>query len=297
MSPSPFNTANLSLSVQQIKAQTLQSLISFDTSSDAGNLFSNVPSTSELFDKLFAAAKNTASETSNVPSGLDTLQPFSRPGQNVVTVINRVDVSFKAQFSALSELKSTLALEQESAQKLAAIDEHTSNAEFKSKLMDFVATYNSGVHHIASDLAQGGVLEGSQEARRAQFATQRDIANPLIGADGGLRGGMSALGVAIDPHTGLASINETQLDAVLARDTDADVRTIVDFARTFSQTTTSLNSKGNQQDNQMNNLDRAIHWIADNRVEVQKEFGPGLLARPNAAFAKAAAAYALIAQQ
>lgn len=293
MSASPFNTANLSLSIQQIKAQTLQSLISFDSSSDASGLFASVPGTSDIFDKYFAAAKNTVSETSDVPSGLDATQPFSQPGQNVVTVINRVDVSFKAQFSALSELKSTLALEQESADKLATIDAHTSNAEFKSKLMDFVATYNSGVRHIASEVAQGGVLEGSQEARRAQFATQRDIANPLIGADGG----MSALGVSIDPRTGLASVNEAQLDAVLARDTDADVRTIVDFATTFSQTTTSLNSKGNQQDNQMNNLDRAIHWIADNRVEVQQEFGPGLLARPNAAFAKAAAAYALIAKQ
>jgi hypothetical protein len=297
MSTSPFNASSLSLNINQFKTQALQSLFSFDASPDALGLLSPASDTSDIFEKMFAAAKNAPSATSTTPSGLDALQPFSYPGQNVVTVINRVDVSFKAQFSELSQLKSTLAHEQDSAQQLATIDEHTSSADIKSKLTDFIATYNAGVNRFAPVVAAGGVLEGSQEAGRARFATRRDISDPLIGAVDGLRGGMSALGIAVDPRTGLASIDEAQLDAVLAKDTDADMHTIVDFAKTFMQTTAMLNSKGNQQDNQLANLDRAIHWIADNRVSVEKEFGPGEAARPNAAFAKAAAAYSLFANQ
>ncbi|MGZ5788651.1 MAG: hypothetical protein ACXWJF_04305, partial [Burkholderiaceae bacterium] len=101
----------------------------------------------------------------------------------------------------------------------------------------------------------------------------------------------------VDPKTGLASIDETQLDNVLAQDTDQDVHTIVDFAKQFAQTTATLNSTGNAQDKQLTNLDRAIHWIADNRTSVAQEFGPGAAATPNDAFAHAAAAYSLIAKQ
>ncbi len=299
MNTSPLNAASLSLSLNQFKTQALQSLIAFDSSTDAAGLFATAPHTGGMFEQWLAAAKQAPIDApaSRTPSGLDALGGFSVPGQNVVTVINRVDVSFKAQFSALSELKGTLAQAQASANDLAAIDAQTASAEVKSKLLDFIATYNTGVNRFAPEVAPGGILEGSQEASRARFATRRDIADPLIGATDGLRGGMLALGISVDPRTGLASLDEAQLDAILAQDTDADARTIIDFAQTFIRTTTILNSEGNQQDRQLSNLDRAIHWIADNRVSVENEFGPGQAATPNPAFAKAAAAYALIGKQ
>jgi flagellar capping protein FliD len=296
MSTSPFNASALSLNVSQFKAQALQSLFSTDSSHKNG-LLSPTSGANDLFETMLAAAKMTSSQTSPASSALDATQAFSLPGQNVSTIINRTDVSFKAQFSELSELKSTFAHEGESAQQLARLDEKSSSAEIKSKLMEFIATYNAGVNRFAPDVAQGGVLEASHEANRARFATRRDIADPLVGALDGLRGGMSALGVTVDPQTGLASVDETQLDKILAQDTDKDVHTIVDFATRFAQTTATLNSTGNAQDKQLANLDRAIHWIADNRASVAQEFGPGAAAKPNDAFAKAAAAYALITKQ
>jgi flagellar capping protein FliD len=296
MSTSPLNASDLSLNVRQFKAQALQSLFSSD-SLNKNDILSPSSGANDIFESMLATAKTTNAPTSTVPTGLDATQAFSRPGQNVVTIINRTDVSFKAQFSELSELKSTLAREGESAQQLASLDEKSSSAEIKSKLMEFIAAYNAGVNRFAPDVAQGGVLEASHEAERARFATRRDIADPLVGALDGLRGGMSALGVAVDPKTGLASIDETQLDNVLAQDTDNDVHTIVDFANRFAQTTAKLNSTGNAQDKQLTNLDRAIHWIADNRESIAQEFGPGAAAKPNNAFAKAAAAYVLIAKQ
>ncbi|MGZ5818080.1 MAG: hypothetical protein ACXWJD_04970 [Burkholderiaceae bacterium] len=296
MSTSPFNASDLSLNVRQFKAQALQSLFSSD-SPNKNDLLSSTSGINDIFESMLAAAKTPNSPTSTAPTSLDAMPAFSLPGQNVVTIINRADVSFKAQFSELSALKSTLAHEDESAQQLAGLDEKSSSADIKSKLMKFVADYNAGVNRFAPDVAQGGVLENSQEAERARFATRRDIADPLVGAMDGLRSGMSALGVTVDPKTGLASIDETQLDNVLAQDTDQDVHTIVDFAKQFAQTTATLNSTGNAQDKQLTNLDRAIHWIADNRTSVAQEFGPGAAATPNDAFAHAAAAYSLIAKQ
>lgn len=295
MSTSLFNPSSLSLNVNQFKAQALQSLFTSDSSTDALGQLSSVSDTSDIFEKLFAAAKTTNSSTSTMPIGLDATQAFSLPGQNVATVFNRMAVSFTAQFSDLNELKDMLAHEHESAARLTAIDERTSSADIKSILTDFIATYNAGVNRFAPDVAKGGVLEGSQEAGRARFGTQRDISDLLVGAVDGLRGGMSALGVSVDPVTGLASIDEARLDAVLAQDTDADVHTIVDFARQFAKTTAMLNAKGGEQDRQLANLDRAIHWIADHHLAVEKEFGPGAAAKPNPAFAKAAASYAFFA--
>jgi len=294
MNNSSTNLSGMSLGFAQFKAQALQSMLFGDSSKD---LFATAPVASELFDNLFAAAKDAGSITSTTPSGLDASQPFIRPGQNVMTVINRVEVSFKAQFSELSELNNTLENAQDMAQKLLAIDLQTSNADIKSALQTFIETYNAGVNRFAAEVAQGGILEGSQEAMRARFATQRDINNPLIGADGGLRGGMHALGVSVNPKTGLAILDEERLDTVLAHENnDADARTIADFAKNFIATIENLNAQGNPQDKQLANLDRAIHWINSNRDAVQQEFGVGKAATPNGAFAKAAAAYALFAR-
>lgn len=292
MNISSFDISSLSLNVSQFK---VQALIARDSPFDTFGLHSPMDETGSIFEQMLSAVKAPTLPTSSTPSGLDTLQPFSRPGQNMITVINRLDLTFKAQSSELGQLKNSLQQAQKSAQQLMAIDERSSSADIKSKLTDFIATYDAGVERFAPDLAPGGVLEGSHELGRVRFATRRDIGDPLTGAIDGLLGGMSALGISVDQKTGLASVDETTLDAILSTDTDADLHTIQDFARKFMQTTATLNSADNQLARQIANLDNAIHWIADNRAAVEQEFGPGEAARPNAAFAKAAAAYALIA--
>lgn len=299
MSNSPINASGISSNFAQFKMHALHSMMASEAASNAStDLFSTLANTSAsgLFEKMLAAAKKTEPATPTSPSGLDASRPFSRPGQNVVTVINRVEVSFKAQFSELSALKMSLGHEQDAAQNLRAINLQTSDADIKSALTNFIESYNAGVSRFAPDVAPGGVLEGSQEAIRARFATQRDISNPLIGANGGLKDGMRALGISIDSSTGLAALNEAQLNAALAQNDDADVRTIVDFATSFIATIANLNAECHPQQRQLTNLNRAIDWIAANRDAVQQEFGPGKAATPNDVFAKAAAAYDLIAK-
>ncbi|CAN5453474.1 hypothetical protein BH11PSE11_BH11PSE11_02790 [soil metagenome] len=292
MSTSPLNASSLLLNLTQFKSQSLQSLLS-STSNGPGQ--ASAAGSGDIFETLFANAKSALpTSVSNAQSGVSAIPSVGGSIMDVASMINGLEVKFKSQYSELNELKNTLSHEQEAAQKLTAIDGKTSATEIKSALMEFIATYNAGVNRFAPDVAKGGVLENSAEALRARFSTRRDIADPLIGAFNGLRGGLEALGITVDPSTGLASVDEKKLDSVLALDTNADVNTIGDFARQFMRTTANLNSAGNPQDKQLANLDRAIHWIADHHAAISKEFGPGEPAKPNAAVARAAAAYAAI---
>ncbi len=234
--------------------------------------------------------------TPTTPTGLDASQPFSQPGQNVVTVLNRVEVSFKAQYAELGALKDSLSVQQTAAQAVGALDAGAANADIKTALANFVASYNAGVNRFAPDVAPGGILEGSHEAARARFATERDISYILTGNEVGVKGGLASLGIHTDPKTGLASINEAELDASLAKNKAIDIVALKDFAAAFTSTVATINATDHAQQRQLANLDRAVHWIEDNKADVQKEFGPGAAATPDPVFAKAAARYDDIAK-
>ncbi len=257
--------------------------------SDTG--LNNMPSFGKLLEQFSAELP-----TSTTPTALDAAGSFSRPGQNMITVLNRVEVTFKAQFSELGEMRHSLVGEQAAAQRLAALSNASSNAEIKAELAHFVETYNAGVNRFAPAVDKGGVLEGSWEAARARFATQRDINYVMNGSEKGIKGDLAKLGISTDPKTGLASIDQAMLDGALASDKGHVVASVTAFADTFVTTVDFLNAKGHSQQRQMANLDRAVHWIDDNRDDVQKEFGPGAAATPNEAFAKAAALYDAMAK-
>lgn len=309
---SRLDLSSLSSSLAQFKGQALTSLFdrvspSWSTGPLAGaaadNSFFNhgidplpdpmsahTPATfGSVLDHFSAHMKELPTPTT--PTGLDASQSFSKPGQNMVTVLNRVEVTFKAQFSELGAMRNSLVHEQDAAQKLKALTPQTPDADIKAALADFVARYNAGVDRFAPSVAKGGILEGSWEAERARFATERDINYLLNGAEAGLKGGLAALGISTDPKTKLASVDQQQLDAALAANKGNVVAALTSFAGTFSDTIAALNAAGHAQMRQMANLDRAVHWIDANKADVQKEFGPGAAATPSDAFAKAAALY------
>ena len=255
------------------------------------NALTNLPSFGNLMAQFGASLRQDELPTSTTPTALDAAGGFSRPGQNMVTVLNRVEVTFKAQFSELGEMRHSLVAEQAAAKQLAALGPDSSGADIKAELAHFVDTYNAGVNRFAPAVDKGGVLEGSWEANRARFATQRDINYILNGSEAGIKGDLAQLGITTDPKTGLASIDNAKLDGALARDQGHVLASVNAFANTFVTTVDFLNAKDHSQQRQMANLDRAVHWIDDNRDDVQKEFGPGAAATPNEAFAKAAALY------
>lgn len=250
------------------------------------------PAFGGMLEQLKATLYMKELPTPTTPSGLDAARSFSTPGQNMVTVLNRVEVSYKAQYAELGEMRKSLVSEQAAAEQLQGLSTASSNAGIRQAVDHFVASYNAGVKRFAPSVAKGGVLEGSWEAERARFATRRDIDYILNGSEVGVKkGGLATIGISTDPKTGLASVDHAQLDAALARDRDNTVAGLKAFGDTYADTVDALNAPGHAQLRQMANLDRAVHWIGDNKAAVEKEFGPGKAATPDQAFAKAAALY------
>jgi hypothetical protein len=250
-----------------------------------------LPTFGNLMDQVSASLRGGELPTSTTPSALDAAGGFSRPGQNMVTVLNRVEVTFKAQFSELGEMRHSLVSEQQAARRLSALGADSSSADIKAELAHFVDTYNAGVNRFAPAVDKGGILEGSWEAARARFATQRDISYVLNGSEAGIKGDLAKLGITTNAKTGLASIDSATLDRALSQDKGHVLASVTAFANTFVTTVDYLNAKDHSQQRQMANLDRAVHWIGEHKAEVQKEFGPGAAATPNEAFAKAASLY------
>lgn len=151
----PVSSASLAMNIAQFKGQALASIFSADEAHNIDQTFSSI------LDKYSAQLSLPGLPTSTVPTGLDSSRPFSTPGQNMVTVLNRVEVSFKAQYSELEQLTRRLKEEQGVARKLTTFDANSSNAEIKAALDAFVASYNDGVRRFAPEVAQGGILEGS----------------------------------------------------------------------------------------------------------------------------------------
>ncbi len=263
---------------------------------DAGNPLTNMPSFGNLMEQFGASLRQAELPTSTTPTALDAAGGFSRPGQNMVTVLNRVEVTFKAQFSELGEMRHSLVAEQAAAKKLTGLTADSSSADIKAGIAHFVETYNAGVNRFAPAVDKGGILEGSWEAGRARFATQRDISYILNGSEVGIKGDLAKLGITTDPKTGLAVVDNAMLDEALAKDKSHVAASVNAFANTFVTTVDFLNAKGHGQQRQMANLDRAVNWIDDNKAAVEKEFGPGKAATPNEAFAKAAALYDAMAK-
>ena len=110
------------------------------------------------------------------------------------------------------------------------------------------------------------------------------------GASLGLQG-LSDLGISIDPVTKLASLDTSRLDGVLASNKAGDVATVQEFSANFAKSAELLNSAGNFIPSRLGNLDRVIHYIADNKTALQEEFGLGDPAKPTGQVSQALAAY------
>lgn len=309
MAISPLDRSSLSSSLLQFKGQALTSL--FDRAAptrSSGPLAGDTSFFSRTGDPLRDAGQPPAFggmleqrkatldmkelPTPTTPSGLDAARSFSTPGQNMVTVLNRVEVSYKAQYAELGEMRKSLVSDQAAAEQLQGLSSASPDAGIRQAVDQFVASYNAGVNRFAPSVAKGGVLEGSWEAERARFATRRDIDYILNGSEVGVKkGGLATIGISTNPRTGLAAVDHAQLDAALARDRGNTVAGLKAFGDTYAETIDMLNAPGHAQLRQMANLDRAVHWIGDNKAAVEKEFGPGKAATPDQAFAKAAALY------
>jgi hypothetical protein len=261
------------------------------------------------FDSIFtqAATDSLSLGGSNVTSALSWLMNNSnaksapsagrnmalydpQSAYNMMTFINNRDVYFKAQFSELSQMGASITHLQSVDQGLESVTTATEDASIKSQLQGFVDEYNNWVQQFNPDVQQGGLLADTQAAKVALYELDQSVANVYNGAKDGMHG-LGDLGMSIDPVSNLLTLDVGKLGAALNTNKQDVVDTLQEFSMNFEKSAKLLNSNDNFMPRQLDNLNRAIHYIADNKTPLQAEFGTGDVAKPSAKISQALAAY------
>jgi hypothetical protein len=218
----------------------------------------------------------------SAPGGIAGLSPAGRnlalfdpeSAYRMMTLINRKEVQYKAEFTRIGEMGSALAGLQQDGLRLAASDAAAQPAGIESSLADFVARYNTWVVAFDADMQPDGLFTGTQAARAARFALKQSIENPFFGAAQGIRG-LRDLGVTIDPASGQAALDTARLANAFAANRDGALAALHEFGRSFARSAELLVSAGNFIDNRTQNLDRVIRHLAGQKPALQAEFGLG----------------------
>ena len=290
-------SSSLALRIAEFQSQSLNSLLEVASGQASAGVAS--------LDWLTGA--DTASSASSDPLALfgSSSAGLSANGYNMslfdpqsaytmMSVINSRDVSYKAQFSELSAMQSAVSGLQSAGQSLSSVSETQDNEAIKTQLQAFTAKYNDWIERFDATVKSGGVLAGTQAAEVSLYELEQSVENPFNGAANGFRG-LADLGLTIDESSNLATLDTKTLDAALAGNKDGAVKTLQEFAVNFAKSAELLNSPNNFIPNQLDNLDRVIDYVADNRSSLQAEFGLGDAAKPTTEVAKALAAYDQIA--
>lgn len=209
---------------------------------------------------------------------------------NMMSTINTDEVDFKAQYADLSQMGTAVQGMQQDGSALGGISSSTSNSDIESALQKFIKEYNDWIKQFSGDMQQGGLLSGTQAAQESVYELQQNISSLFNGAGSGVQG-MGDLGLTIDPKTGMASLDTSKLEAVLASNKTGAVAAIDQFSGNFAKSAQLLNESDNFIPSQLSNLNNAISYITSNLSSLQAEFGMGDPANPSPAVSQALATY------
>lgn len=276
--------ANVRMEIASFRSQALGSLMSL-SSGQAGD-----SGASSDFAEILGLKTEEADSTLGSTTGRNMSLRDPDAAYSMMTQINQFDVTFKAQFSELSQLGSSVEQMEAVGGKLSDIDPATDNAAIQAQLQNFISQYNTYVERFMPGIQPGGVLDNVQAAEVSLNELEQSIRNIFNGARDGVRG-MADLGVGIDPVTHRAALDVARLDAMLAGNKAGAVNAIDEFSANFAKSADLLNSAGNFIPNSLNNRGRAIQYISNNLSSLQTEFGTGDSAKPTGQVAKALAAY------
>lgn len=288
-----LSSASILLDLASFRSQALGSLIGSGTV-DKGDA---------LWQAAFKGATADSASVAPLSTGVGArdVKGLSSSGRNpglfdpesaykMMSVINSNDISYKAQFSELSEMKAYVSQLQDVGRSLGDVAESDSNQALTSQLQHFVGQYNGWVQRFSPDMDQGGAMADAQAAQISRYELEQSIKNPFNGARDGVHG-LADLGISIDPNTKLASLDATRLNSWLANNRKGAVDTVQEFSANFAKSAELLNSENNFIPNRLNNLEKVIHYFADHKSDLQQEFGTGDAAKPGSKIAQALAAY------
>lgn len=286
--------SEIALQVAGFQAQTLGSLMHSAFATGQGDSASGL-------EALLTSLNSTASAPLAVPGAGTAVAGLSPTGRNsalfapepayqMMSFINRQEVAFKAQFVELSRMQSAVGEMRQNASNLAGIDGNSDNASIKAQLQTFADQYNDWVRRFDAEMQEGGALADVQAAQVSRHELAQGIGNIFNGASHGVQG-LRDLGFDVDPVSKLATFDPAHLDAQLAGNKAGTVRAIQEFSANFMKSADLLTAQGNFIKNRLDNLQRAITFIGENKPALQTEFGLGDPPRPNTRTAQSLAAY------
>ena len=286
-------SSSLALRMATLQAQSFNSLLDVasgqaNASSSGLNWLTGASGTQSAANDPLALLGNSNTGLSAGGYNVSLFNPQS--AYTMMSLINSQDVSYKAQYSELSQMQTAVAGMQQAGQTLGEVSETMDNDAIKAQLQAFTAKYNDWIERFDSTVKSNGVLDGTQAAEISLYELEQSVENPFNGARDGFRG-LADLGLTIDESTNLATLDTKVLDAALAGNKDGAVNTLQEFAVHFAKSAELLNSPNNFIPNRLDNLDRVIDYVADNKSSLQAEFGLGDAAKPSTEVAKALAAY------
>ena len=278
-------SSSLAVRMATLQAQSINMLIG---SSSSGN------TASSSLDFLTNSSHGMQSSSSAIPGlsaggrNLSLFDPES--AYTMMTNINNKDVTYKAQFSEMSDMKTAVASMQQAGNTLSNVSESFDSEAIKTQLQAFAGKYNEWINRFDNTVKSGGVLAGTQAAEVSLNELEQNVENIFNGAKDGFHG-LRDLGFTIDQTTNLASIDTSKLDAALAINKTGVINTIDEFAANFAKSAELLNSANNFIPNRLANLVRVIDYINDNKPSLQAEFGLGDTAKSSVQVNKALANY------
>lgn len=290
-----ISSASALSGIANLNSRMLNLLVSSTT--DFNSIFAAAASSSPFADSgatpvglLLSLAQDSGTRKGLMFAGRNMSLPDPESAYKMMTLINNKDILYKAQFSELSQMKTRVAQMQDAGQNLGRITEATGNGSIKSSLQGFVDQYNNWVQRFNPDIQADGLLAGTRAAQVSRYELEQSVRNIFNGAADGVYG-LGDLGVTVERSTGLISLDIARLDTVLASNRQGAVAAIQEFSANFSRSAGLLNSDDNFIPRQLDNLNRVIRYITDNRDSLRAEFGTGDAAKPAGQVAQALAAY------
>lgn len=283
------------LLARQMASSRMSALVSlFHDGAANADLLSGTRSAPGISGDLFSLPALSLSDSREIqglsPSGRNLSLSDPESGYRLMSTINSLDLTYKAQFAELSEMRSRIAGMERAGEDLAGVDSAMDGAGIKAKVHEFVGKYNEWIGRSDASIKRDGVLAGSWTAETALYELEQNVESIFNGAADGIAG-LRELGLSIDQATNLLAVDATRLDAALTGNKAGVVNALDQFSANFVKSAELLNAADNVIPRQLANLDRVIDYISDHLSALRQEFGSGDPARPSESVSKALAAY------
>ena len=291
----------LALRLAEFKSQSVSTLLdsgTTDKEQSMFNLISGTPQTgstgSDIASLLGAGASSAVGPTSAASavqaSGYNMSLADPGAAYKMMSFINQSEVNFKAQFAELSDMAGAIRTLQRSGEALGGLDAGSDEATITKQLQAFADDYNAWIARFDASVGKNGVLGNVRAAQVAYQELEMSVENRFNGATSGFSG-LSDLGLTIDESSNRIVLDANALGSSLATNKEGVVATLKEFSANFTESARLLTSQGNFITNRLDNLDRAIDYLAGNKASLQSEFGTGAPAEPSGQVAAALATY------